>query len=233
MKFILFVFLVLAQNALAQFSNESEYALVYIGGNSEVQTQNAKTTSNYAWDLNQIKFGGHYTYGETGNGVSARNWDINFKYGRDLSSRVSLIFGEIIEGNRFTGLNARYNSDVGASYYYIKSDLKKFFSELTYRYSIEDRYDPILNTYDHKARLYNEYFDNFSKTVTYKVWLEYIPNFTDGNDYLVNGEVSFTAILNSVFSLKVAYLGLYDNQPAIEGIKNYDFLSSTSLVAKF
>lgn len=233
MKLFLIVFLVLAQTAHAQLTNESEYALVYVGGNSEVQTQNAKTTTNYAWDLNQIKFGGHYTYGETGNGVSARNWDINFKYGRDLSSQVTLIFGEIIDGNRFTGLNARYNSDVGANYYYIKSDLRKFFSEITYRYSIEDRYDPILNTYDHKARLYNEYFDKFSETVTYKVWLEYIPNFTDGNDYLVNGEVSLTAILNSVFSLKVAYLGLYDNQPAIEGIKNYDFLSSTSLVAKF
>jgi putative salt-induced outer membrane protein YdiY len=98
---------------------------------------------------------------------------------------------------------------------------------------VEDRYEPLENAYDHKARLYNEYDEKYSETLQYKFWLKYVPNFTDGKDYLINGEASITSILNSTFSLKVAYKGMYDNSPAKSGFKNYDYLTTTSLVAKF
>lgn len=219
--------------AFAQYTNESELAMVKTGGNSDVQTTNAKTTNLYKWDLNQVKAGGHYTYGETNNGVSVRNWDVNGKYEREVSPHVSFTLGEVVEGNRFVGIKTRYNSDAGAKYYHIKTDLKNFFTEVGYRYSIEDRDAPAANTFDNKARLYNELTHKISETVQYKLWLEYVPNFTVGRDYLVNGEASLTSILNSVFSLKVAYLGMYDNLPAQAGFKNYDFTTTTSLVAKF
>lgn len=233
MQFLALVALIFSVSAFAQFTNESELAIVQTGGNSEVQTNNAKTTNIYKWSLNQIKFGGHYIYGETNNGVSARNWDVNGKYEREVSPHLSLTAGEVLEGNRFTGIKTRYNSDVGAKYYYIKSDLKNVFSEAGYRYTIEDRYAPAANTFDNKARIYNEINHKISETVQYKFWLEYVPNFTDSRDYLVNGEASLTSILNSVFSLKVAYLGMYDNRPAQSGFKNYDYTTTTSLVAKF
>ncbi|MGE3608881.1 MAG: DUF481 domain-containing protein [Bacteriovoracaceae bacterium] len=217
----------------AQLSNESELATIQTGGNSQVQTINAKTTNNYLWIKNKVIFGGHYTYGETQNGVSARNWDLNGKYEREMTSRLSLVGGEIVEGNQFTGIKARYNTDAGLKYYYTKTDSKNIFSELSYRYTIEDRYSPIKNTYDNKARFYNELSHKFSETVSYKFWLEYIPNFTTGKDYLVNGEASLTSILNSIFSLKIAYKGMYDNLPATAQLKNYDYMTTTSIVAKF
>jgi putative salt-induced outer membrane protein len=225
--------LFLSVNVWADYKNESEFALVKTGGNSEVQTTNTKTTNTYTWGLNQLKSGGHYIYGETSNGVSARNWDFNNKYERELSQKFSYAFGEIIEGNSFIGLKARYNSDIGAKYYYIRSDAKNFFSELGYRYAIEDRYSPERNTFDNKGRFYNEINQKLSETVQYKLWLEYVPNFTQPKDYLVNGEASLTSILSSIFSLKVSYLGTYDNRPAQKGFKNYDFTSTTSIVAKF
>lgn len=233
MKLLIVLLGLLSLDSWAQFTHESELSLVQTGGNSDVQTNNFKTTNLYKWVANQVKFGGHYIYGETENGVSARNWDVNGKYERVLSPHLSLTAGEIIEGNKFTGIKARYNSDLGVKYYYIKTDLKNFFSELGYRYSIEDRYEPLPNTFDNKARLYNEFSHKISETVQYKLWLEYIPNFTESNDYLINGEASLTSILNSVFSLKVAYLGMYDNRPAFLGFKNYDYMTTTSLVAKF
>jgi len=233
MRFLGLLSLLLALNVQAQYTNESELAIVQTGGNSEVQTTNAKTLNVYKWQLNQVKIGGHYTYGESDNGVSARNWDVNTRYEREISSHLSLTAGEIIEGNRFTGVKARYNSDVGAKYFYIKSDLKNFFSELGYRYAIEDRYEPNPNTFDNKARFFNELNHKISETVQYRLWIEYIPNFTESKDYLINGEASITSILNSVFSLKVSYLGMYDNRPAFDGYKNYDYTTTTSLVAKF
>jgi putative salt-induced outer membrane protein len=233
MRLILLCFLFFCVNAFAQYSNESELASVKTGGNSEVQTTNLKTTNVYKWEFNQVKAGGHYIYGETNNGVSARNWDVNGKYEREISQHLSYTFGEIVEGNRFIGIKTRYNSDAGMKYYYVRSDVKNIFSELGYRYTIEDRYQPAPNTFDNKARFYNEINHKISETVQYKLWIEYVPNFTQSKDYLVNGEASLTSILNSVFSLKVAYLGMYDNLPAQSGFKNYDFTTTTSLVAKF
>lgn len=233
MRFLGLLTILVALNVHAQYTNESELAIVQTGGNSEVQTTNAKTLNVYKWQLNQVKVGGHYTYGESNNGVSARNWDVSTRYEREISSHLSLTAGEVVEGNRFTGVKARYNSDVGAKYYFIKSDLKNFFSELGYRYAIEDRYQPNPNTFDNKGRLYNELNHKVSETVQYKFWLEYVPNFTESKDYLINGEASITSILTSMFSLKVAYLGMYDNRPAFAGFKNYDYTTTTSLVAKF
>jgi len=233
MKLLIALLMLASLNAFAQFKNETELGLLQSGGNSDIQTNNAKTTSNYKWDMNTINFGGHYTYGETSDAVTARNWDLTTSYERQVSDKLSLLLGEVVEGNRFIGIKSRYNSDIGIKYFYMKDDKRIFFTELGYRYSIEDRYEPLENTYDNKARLYNEFSHVFSETTQYKFWLEYVPNFTDGKDYLINGEASLTAILNSTFSLKVAYKGMYDNQPAFAGFKNYDFLTTTALVAKF
>lgn len=233
MNLLLFILTLFSINVWAQFTHESEVSLVQTGGNSEVETNNLKTTNLYTWESNQFKFGGHYIYGETNNGVSARNWDVNGKYERAISPHFSLTAGEIIEGNHFTGIKARYNSDLGIRYYFIKTDLKNLFTELGYRYSIEDRYEPLQNTYDNKARFYNELNHKISETVQYKFWLEIIPNFSENDDYLINGEASITSILNSIFSLKVAYMGMYDNRPAFAGFKNYDYTTTTALVAKF
>lgn len=223
----------ISSSAMAQLTNESELALIQSGGNAEVQTNNAKTTNTYKWEKYSALFGGHYTYGETSDSVSVRNWDINGKVEQEVEPKLSVVVGEIIEGNRFTGIKARYNSDLGMKYYYTKTDLQNFFTEVSYRYAVEDRYEPLENAYDHKARLYNEFDHKYSETLQYKLWLEYVPNFTESKDYLINGEVSVTAILSTMFSLKVAYRGLYDNQPADPGFKNYDYLTTTSLVAKF
>lgn len=233
MKCIVLLLAVFSFSAWAQLKHESEVSLVQTGGNSNVQTNNLKTTNLYDWDRNQVKFGGHYIYGESDESVSARNWDVNGKYERAISPHFSLTAGEIIEGNKFNGIKARYNSDLGVKYYFIKADLKNLFSEVGYRYSIEDRYEPLPNTFDNKVRLYNEFNHKISETVQYKFWLEYIPNLTESGDYLINGEASLTSILNSVFSLKIAYLGMYDNKPAFSGFKNYDYTTTTSLVAKF
>jgi len=233
MKYILIMAALYSAAAFAQFKSESELAHIQTGGNSEVQTLNTKTSNNYTWDKNKSTFGGHYIYGETKQGVSARNWDVNGKYERELSSHLSVVGGEIIEGNRFIEIKTRYNTDFGLRYYYIKADPKYFFSELSYRYTIEDRYEDIPTTFDNKGRFYNEFWHKYSETVQYKFWLEYVPNFTDNSDYLVNGEASVTSILNSLLSLKVAYMGMYDNKPAVKGFKNFDWNTTTSLVVKF
>lgn len=229
----LLVMFLFSLSAFAVLKNESELAYLQTGGNSDVTTMNAKTTNWYERNAHIFRFGGHYIYGESNNGVSARNWDANVRYSIEIRPKLHFTFGEVLEGNQFTGIKTRYNTDVGLKYFFIQNDQKTFFSEAGYRYTIEDRYLPEENTYDNKGRLYTEYSRKSSETMQYRFWLEYIPNFTIGKDYLINGEASLISILNSIFSLKVAYLGMYDNLPASEDLKTYDYAITTSFIAKF
>lgn len=234
MKYLIFI-LFISNLAHAKFGNESELSSIKTGGNTDVLTTNTKTINTYQWSSSKFTFGGHYTYAESKNkgGVTAQNWDANARYEHSLSEKLSVVLGEIVEGNKFIGIRERYNSDLGLRYYFIRSDSKSLSSELAYRYTIEKRYEPAPNAYDNKARVYNEFSHKFSETVQYKFWLEYVPNFTVKKDYLINGEASITSILTSIFSLKVAYMGMYDNKPATTAIKNYDYATTTSLVVKF
>lgn len=227
------VFAQVSSEEIKPFKNESELSYIQTGGNSEVATINAKTTNWVERTAQHIRFGGHYIYGESKESVSARNWDANFHYDMELNPRYYLILGEVIEGNRFTNIKARYNSDIGIKYFIVRTDPETFFSELGYRYTIEDRYEFEDNLYENKGRLYVEYSRKASETVQYRFWLEYIPSFTYGTDYLINGEASVISILTSMFSLKVGYIGNYDNLPATPDLKMYDYAFTTSLVAKF
>lgn len=226
--------LLVCLTAFAGFKNESEVSTLATGGNQQVESYLAKTLNTFEWrEMNTYWAGGHYTYGEAAGEVSARDWDVLNKYERRITTHMALTLGELIEGYRFQGIKARYNSDLGFKYYFIKTDLVNFFSEVGYRYTIEDRYSPGVNQYENKGRLLTEYNRKASETFQYRFWAEYVPNFTNSSDYLVTYEASLTSILNSLLSLKVAYRGMYDQEPAVVGNKNYDYTWTTSLVAKF
>ncbi len=233
MRFLLSALLLLLHSpAWAKLTNESELSMVNTGGNSELQAYNALTKNKYSFTKDSILFGGHYTYGEADNMLSARNWDVNAKYELGITETFSAVLGEVVEGNRFQDVKARYNTDLGAKYFMVKNDVQNWFFEGAYRYTSEDRYEAE-NVYQHKGRAYTEWGYKYSETLQWKLWLEYIPNFTDGRDWMMTGEASMTAILTSMFSLKVAYKGLYDNLPARPELKTYDYITTTSLVAKF
>jgi putative salt-induced outer membrane protein len=233
MKFFLFIILALPCIAEAKLTHESELSVVAAGGNSDLQTTNTATKNKYEFEgRSTLFFGGHYTYGEAEGALSARNWDVNGKYEFEISERFSAITAETIEGNRFQDVKVRYNSDIGGKYSLLKEEKQNLFFELSYRYTVEDRYESE-NVYQQKARAYSEWNRKYSETVQWKFWLEYLPNFTAGSDWMLTGEASMTSILTSTFSLKIAYKGLYDNLPASPGLKNYDYITTTSLVAKF
>ena len=234
MRFLVLLFCLLAVSAAhAVLTDESEVSLLNSGGNSKLQSYNVKTVNKYEFEnKDTYNFGGHYTYGEANSSLSARNWDVNNKYAKSLDNWMSIILGETIEGNKFQDVKVRYNSDLGLRYQLRKTERTDWITEGSYRYTIEDRYVTD-NVYQSKSRLYTEFNRKQSETMQWKLWLEYLPNFTDGHDWMMTGEASVTAIMTSLFSVKVAYKGLYDNQPAASGLKNYDYITTTSLVAKF
>lgn len=228
----LILILTTSLSAQAKLTHESEASLINSGGNSELQSYNVKTDNKYNFTKNAINFGGHYTYGEANNSLSARNWDVSTKYEFGLTETLSALVAETIEGNRFQDVKVRYNTDAGLKYKLIKNEKTDWFLEGAYRYTVEDRYSSD-NVYQHKARTYTEWNRKQSEALQMKLWIEYLPNFSAGTDWMLTGEASLTAIMTSILSVKFAYKGLYDNLPAQPELKNYDHITTTSLVAKF
>lgn len=249
MRFIYLLVILLSLNSYAEtkFSNESEVSVVQTGGNSSVETYNAKTLSKWDAGKRSYSFGGHYTLGtaeqvnettnKTENVVSARNWDVFVKYKQKLSKRFGGFAAVQYEGDTFTGIKQRENADLGGKYIVSETDKNKTFVEAGTRYTIERRVvrddddEDVFNFI--KGRIYFETERKKNETLSYKFWVEYLPNFTESEDYIVTYEPSVAVVLSSKFSLKTAYRAIYDNQPNVEGNENTDYTFTTSLIAKF
>lgn len=229
-----------------KFTNESEVSLIQTGGNSNVETYNGKTLSKFDKKKSVYSVSGHYTVafykttdddGDSVKAESARNWSAQGKYERKLSDRFNGFTAVLYEGDEFSGFKQRENIDIGGKYSIIKSDKINSSIEVGGRYTIEknvERNEDDEDIFNYsKARIYLEHSQVYSEALTWKFWIEYLPNFTDGDDYLVNYEPSLTLLLSSTFSLKTAYNVTYDNVPNLEDNDKRDYKFTTSLLARF
>ena len=127
----------------------------------------------------------------------------------------------------------RDSSDVGGKYIFIKSATISLFSEAGYRQTktLSSIGAPTKN--ESFGRLYTEYSNKINESVTGKIWVEYLPNFTNSDSYLLNYEPSLSVMMNSNLSLKVSYLVKYHNTTMLATEKKEDTTFTTALVAKF
>jgi putative salt-induced outer membrane protein len=231
---------------MAKVSTEAGLSVIRTGGNTEVETYNLKSKSVKAWDKRSLTFGGHYTLatqvekdtnGSDVKNESARDWDAYARYDEVLSAKLNGFFQAQYEGNEFAGFKQRNNYDLGAKYTLTKTDKVNFFAEAALRFTEEKALnrdedgDDVFN--DTKGVIYTEYSKVVSKTLNWKFWVQYVPNFTRSEDYQINFEPSFNVTLTDMFSLNMAYTGRYDNE-LNEGVeKRLDWTHTTSLIAKF
>jgi putative salt-induced outer membrane protein len=218
-----------------RFAHESEASIVAATGNSPFETYNLKSTNNYEMKRQEIVFGGHYQLGTIGDDKIeiARNWDVNAKYARTIDKVLEGFLGGQVEGDEFAGYSERNNIDLGFVWKHVNTDDRKFRSELSYRHTVEVVIDGQGINEDNKLRLYSLFEDKVNANVRFKFWLEYIPNLTTPEDYMVNFEPSMQVTLSKILSLKLSYKGMYDNLPAIAERRYFDAFYSTSLIAKF
>jgi putative salt-induced outer membrane protein len=224
---------IVSLKAYPKFSHESEASIVQLAGNTELETYNGKTTNVYQAEAYTLGFGGHYTLGTAGEFETARNWDINAKAGKVLNPQWDTNLGVVYEGNEFAGFETRTNVDVGGTWkMYALDSLKQHF-DIGYRYTDEKPINDLPHNRDSKIRLYAERDQKIQENLSYKIWLEYLPNLTTPEDYQISFEPSMQVAINQTFALKVAYKGMYDNVPAAEGLERFDSVYTTSLIAKF
>ncbi|RYZ85117.1 MAG: DUF481 domain-containing protein [Proteobacteria bacterium] len=211
--------------------NESELGYVLTSGNTKVSTLTVKEKSAYTLGLNTIAFTGSYLTSKNQGVTSAKNWNLGLRLERALSERFSIFIGQAVLGDRFQQIKQRYNSDLGGKYFIMKEDTLNWFAELGYRFTKENA--TVMSRNFHYIRAYTEIEKKWNESVSTKYWIEYLPNFTESEDYLINTELSLNAMLNSVFSVKTGYLVRFDGQPAAGVPEKTDTVFTTALVAKF
>lgn len=229
-----FVGVVSVSNVQAKegFSNESELGLVLTSGNTDTQSISAKQGNQYGWSLNTLSFAGRYLRTKTNGMENARSWSLGLRYEREIAERWSLFLGQSVESDVFAGILQRYNTDVGAKYYIVKEENMTWLSEAGYRYSVENKSKTVQTTSNY-GRLYTEADRAWNESFSTKLWVEYLYNFTVTQDYQFNTELSLSAMLTQIFSVKMAYLVKYDHVPNTGVVHNTDTVFTTALVAKF
>lgn len=232
MKFIALLAILLSFNCFAQITNESELGFAAANGNTKTKTYNIKQQNSYTFDKNILNFKSRYLNASANGVETARIFSAGLRYDRELSEKLNIFLGETYESDKFAGIKARYITDVGGKYSYIKSEDTKLFSELGYRFMKEDRFEGTTVSSNY-IRFYNEWENKWNSNFSTKYWLELLPNLSRPTDYQVNTEASITALLNEVFSMKSSFLVRYDHDPAPGIFYKTDTLFSTALVAKF
>ena len=230
MKYLVLA-LLFSSAAFAQYGNESELTVIMNGGNTEQETWNAKTMNSYVKEKNTFKLGGHYSYGKADSVLNTRNNDINARYERALGKKWSAFTAIQREEDFFASLDYRWNYDLGGIYKFIVTDKQKLHAEAGYRRTLEADLSG-RKTNGSKLRLYSEYTRQHSESLYFKLWVEALPNISESDDWQLNFEPSLNLTMSKMFTLKVAYLHKYDNEPTL-GSKNSDYQYTTSLIAKF
>jgi len=226
--------------AAEAWGHESEVALVSTGGNTETESYSAKQKTTYTQEANSYALTGRYLQTKTGGIETAKSWDAGLRYERIISAMWSAFVGYGAEADPYAGFIQRDNADIGGKYFFYKEEGLNLFTEVGYRSTntqfaaLPTATPPVAGTVTREnfGRLYVEYAQNLSESLSVKYWVEYLPNFSNSAGYLLNTEPSVSVMLTSVFSLKTAYLMKYRNEVA-PGAKNTDTTFTTSIVAKF
>ena len=213
------------------FKGEAEAGAILVSGNSDSESYAAKANTSYTQEKNIYSAFGQYIRATANGTESALNWNIGARYDRELNDYLGVFAGHKVEGNVYAGYIQRDSTDLGVKYFLTKTDSFTWTTEAGYRYS-KTQQTVGGEAYDQFARLYTELNKSIDKTLSFKYWVEYLPNMTESEAYQVNTEASMNAMLNSTFSLKLGYLLQYQNLPPASG-KYTTTTTTMNLVAKF
>ena len=223
----------------SSWSHESELGVALAGGNTDSKTINFKQVTSYEWSRNLLRLDAMFLYGFSDGKKSAEQWLGGLRYERALSEHFSAFLGHNWNGDIFAGYDYRINNDIGVKYYIVPGDKKNnyFFNETGYRFTYEKRVsgsDPLHLNISY-IRVYFEGSKSLSEILFLKVWTEFLPDLTDKANLQFNFEPSVGVKLTKYLSLKLGVLGKYDNKPTLQipALKKFDYLYTTSLVAKF
>ena len=215
-----------------KWGHESELSIVNVDGNTTGEITSAKQKTEYKYQQNAYALTGRFVRVRSNNQETARAWDFGARFERMLSPMWSAFLGQTAESDVYSGYLQRDHTDVGGKLFFEKSAPTLFFAEAGFRYS------KTLDTqggtqHSNGLRLYSEFNRKPSQTLSYKIWLEYLPDLRRSEAYFINAEPSLSVMLSQILSLKTSYLMKYKSITTSATEKQLDTTFTTSIVAKF
>lgn len=224
-------FLCFSAHAESTTKGEAEAGLITISGANESESYNAKGKVVYTQDANSYAASGRYLRTNSNGVESARNWEAGLRYERAIAEHFGIYVGQKAESDVFNGYIQRDSTDAGLKYTLINEEKLNWFVEAGYRYQKIQATNSTLS-FNNLGRAYTEVVKQLETNLTFKYWAEFLPNFTNSDAYLANTEASLNVMVNSLFSLKFAYLLQYQNMPVVAN-KYTTSTTTINLVAKF
>lgn len=230
------------------WSDSAELSVVATAGNSESTTLGFKNTLIRDWERAQFTFKAAGIRAESASGdriamqttpaptpfvvidppkeLSAENYIVDAKYGRNITDRLTWQSSIGWERNRFAGIENRYVASAGlGNVWHDREDLK-FRTEYSVTYTDQEDVTPTPGVDDSFAgiRLLVDYLNQLGENSTYTTTLVIDENVDETDDWRADWVHGFGVSLNRRVALKVSLTLLYDNLPSLEQIALYDNL---------
>jgi putative salt-induced outer membrane protein YdiY len=224
--------------------------VTYSDGNTRNVLITADILTRRKWEQNEIGLGIIGGYGEAEvktvdpvTGEIDRNMEKNTdflrgfgQYNRLFTDRFYGYFRADALHDDIANIMYRVTLSPGAGYYFIKEKQTTLSAEIGPGYIFERLYDETNGTYDNNdyatLRLSQRFEHKFSDRARIWEFLEYLPEFADFGNFIINAEVGVEASLTKRMSLRVVAQDTYDNEPA-PGRKENDFKLIAGLNYKF
>jgi putative salt-induced outer membrane protein YdiY len=215
------------------WTDETEVGVTMVTGNSNTETYLGKQSVGYTAGADTTQLSGNYLQTRTGGVETSRVWKWSLRNEYALSVLWNIFGAYTEEGDFYGGIVQRDSIDLGAKFYFVKTDFTEAFLEEGLRYQYSQFWNNLPSSSANGVRSYFEVSHKLDDRVSGKLWLEYISNFTKSTDYQLNAEPSLLVSLTQVLSLKTAYSIRYHGLVPDGKTSYLDTIFTLSLIAKF
>lgn len=218
--------------ATKSWNDEAELSFVDTGGNTEVTTLAAKNLLKVpiaekitgSWKL-------HALYGKSDGVKNAESYSTELRVDYAQTDRLFYFVSAGWLQDKFSGIENRYVYGVGSGYKILDGPKHFLVGEIGLTYTTEDYTDDSSADYL-GGRLFGQYDYKFNEANKFVQSIEFLPEFDDTKNWLLNSETALIAAMSSHFSMKTGLTLKYDNQPT-PGLDKTDRIVSVALVANF
>jgi putative salt-induced outer membrane protein len=207
-------------------------------GNSESVLFTANIITQHKDDKNEIRFGAEGAYGEAKPASDPNaSMEKNTAFARALA-QYNRLFSEKLYGyarvdglyDEIADIDYRVGLSPGAGYYFIKNDRTLLSAEIGPGYIFEKVAG---DSSDYATLRIAERFEyKISKSARLVESVEYLPEVTDWNNYIINAAVGVEADITRKMAVRLLLQDIYDNVPA-PGKKQNDLKLTAGLQYKF
>lgn len=189
-----------------------DLGLVNTAGNTSTTTLSGSDQLTYTalpWTLTQTFA---VVYGRNDGDKNAENYRATLRADRTLSERLGLYLRGGWDRDEFAGISRRFDEGLGLAFHAVATERTTLTLEGG-AFAAQQRATTDVESDFYGARAALDFKQMIGARATFQQVAEFLPNLEDTEDLRIHSETSLIAPLSRLFSLKVAYVVDFDNQP--------------------